>query len=422
MNRGTLFSHRISYLILFLSFVSVTPNSGYALDPDEILVVVNSEVAESLELASFYMVERNIPKGNLVSITSPSDETCSRENFETTIRAPIRKFLKNYLSKKRIRCLVLMYGLPLRVSPPLAEGGINRETEALEQRVNRVSEQIRKIGGNAPKQKNSLEDELSTLKKRQGMLRHRTSIASVDSELMLVRADNYDTAGRLANPYFIGTRNENPAVSEEDVLMVSRLDGPSASIVRRMITDTLEVEKIGLSGKAYFDARWPKPEAGSKALDGYQFYDRSIHRAAALVEKSGRMSVVLEDTSNLFQSGQASDAALYCGWYSLARYVDAFTWATGAIGYHIASSECITLKKEGSQVWCKRMLEEGVAASIGPVDEPYVNGFPLPEIFFSYLVDGYLSLAECYLISLPSISWKMILLGDPLYRPFKALM
>jgi len=65
------------------------------------------------------------------------------------------------------------------------------------------------------------------------------------------------------------------------------------------------------------------------------------------------------------------------------------------------------------------MLEKGVAATIGPVGEPYVQAFPVPEIFFGYLVDGYLSLAESYLISTPYLSWKMVLVGDPLYRPFK---
>ena len=60
----------------------------------------------------------------------------------------------------------------------------------------------------------------------------------------------------------------------------------------------------------------------------------------------------------------------------------------GAVAYHIASSECATLKQKGSQVWCKRMLEEGAAAVIGPVDEPYVQAFPVPEVFFGLLVEG----------------------------------
>ena len=34
------------------------------------------------------------------------------------------------------------------------------------------------------------------------------------------------------------------------------------------------------------------------------------------------------------------------------------------------------------------------------------------------LVEGRLNLAECYALSLPYLSWKMVLIGDPLYRPF----
>ena len=130
--------------------------------------------------------------------------------------------------------------------------------------------------------------------------------------------------------------------------------------------------------------------------------------------------MTLEQTEQLFQAGDCPRAALYCGWYRLANYVDAFEWRPGAVGYHIASSECATLKGT-SQVWCKRMLEEGVAATLGPVGEPYVQAFPLPEIFFKTLLDGDFSLAECYLLSIPSWSWKMVLIGDPLYRPFKAV-
>ena len=153
-------------------------------------------------------------------------------------------------------------------------------------------------------------------------------------------------------------------------------------------------------------------------MSGYRLYDDAIHRASEITDKI--LPTVLNDTDLLFQQGEASKAALYCGWYSLAQYVDAFTWQEGAVAYHIASAECITLKRDGSQVWCKRLLEEGVAATIGPVAEPYVQGFPLPQLFFGLLLDGDFTLVEAYSLSLPFISWKMVLIGDPLYQPFRA--
>jgi len=200
-------------------------------------------------------------------------------------------------------------------------------------------------------------------------------------------------------------------------MVVSRLDGPSEKIVRRIIDDSLQVENEGLTGRAYFDARWPYSE--EKEVSGYAFYDRAIHKAARLVEKQERMPVTVDSSERLFQSGECPDAALYCGWYSLAKYVDAFTWVRGAVGFHIASAECTTLKSKGSQVWCKMMLEKGVAATLGPVAEPYVQAFPIPDIFFGLLIDGRLTLAECYALSNPFWSWQMVLIGDPLYRPFK---
>ena len=145
-------------------------------------------------------------------------------------------------------------------------------------------------------------------------------------------------------------------------------------------------------------------------------YDQSIHNAAQAVSK--RMPVVIDAEEGLFPEKSCPDAALYCGWYSLGKYVDSFVWRKGAIGYHIASEECATLKGDNSSLWCLKMLEKGVAATVGPVYEPYVQGFPFPELFFGQLIEGYLSLGESYLVSLPYLSWHMILVGDPLYQPF----
>jgi hypothetical protein len=65
------------------------------------------------------------------------------------------------------------------------------------------------------------------------------------------------------------------------------------------------------------------------------------------------------------------------------------------------------------------MIEEGVAATIGPVSEPYLTAFPLPDVFFPLLMSGKLTLLETYFRSTPYISWRLIVIGDPLYTPFK---
>jgi uncharacterized protein (TIGR03790 family) len=364
----------VNILLLLLSFVLV-PAVASALEPSEVLVVANVGAENSLELAEYYMRQRQIPLENLVRINTSRMERCSRQEYDDTIRKPVRQALDKLMPASRIRCLVVMYGVPLAI------------------RLTELEEASRLLGGQTTDTR-----------------------AAVDSELALVLTDRYPLEGWLPNPYFLGFQGQFTTLKRDEVLLVSRLDGPNPAIVRRLIDDALWAEKNGLQGRAYFDARWAKPDKDK--LEGYALYDASLHDAAAAVRASGRLEVRLDQHEELFRPGDCPKAVLYCGWYSLARYVNAFEWARGAIGFHIASAECATLKEKGSQVWCKRMLEDGVAATIGPVYEPYVQAFPLPELFFRVLTEGYLSLGESYLISLPFLSWQMVLIGDPLYRPF----
>ena len=311
-----------------------------------------------------------------------------------------------------------MYGIPLRVLPPKLTSEEKKKVFELQKRLESIRDQIK----NQERQRN--DEELKSLREEETKLRkeidHKKKVfqgASVDSELALVREDRYSLDGWLPNKFFLGYRGKEIKNVPQKVILVSRLDGPSEEIVRRIIDDSLKAEKEGVQGKAYFDARWPDP--GDKEAKGnYAFYDRAIHKAAHVVEKSKRLDVVNDSKERLFQPGECPDAALYCGWYSYGHYVDAFTWVRGAVGFHIASAECTTLRDKGSQVWCKMMLEKGAAATIGPVAEPYVQAFPVPDLFFGLLIDGRLSLAECYGLSNPFWSWQMVLIGDPLYRPF----
>jgi uncharacterized protein (TIGR03790 family) len=407
-------------LLFCISVLAITNTGlGWALTPDQVVVVANKDARNSVELAKYYMKVRNIPSDNLIKIRAPADEICSREDYDKDIASPIRTFLKKYDPMgDRFRCLVTMYGIPLRVLPPRLTAEERKQLLELQSRRELI---IGKIKKQEPQQNNeelkSLREEEAQLKKEIDHAEKSFQGASVDSELALVREDHYSLEGWLPNKYFLGYRNQKIEGMPENVILVSRLDGPSEKIVRRIIDDSIQVEKEGLRGKAYFDARWPDP--GEKEVKDYAFYDRAIHKAAKLLATSNKMPAIIDSQERLFQPGECPDAALYCGWYSYGQYVDAFSWVKGAVGYHIASAECTTLRSKGSQVWCKVMLEKGVAATLGPVSEPYVHAFPLPDVFFGLLVEGKLTLAECYALSNPFWSWQMVLIGDPLYSPFK---
>ena len=238
------------------------------------------------------------------------------------------------------------------------------------------------------------------LKKLQGA---ETS-ASVDSELSMLKFDNYELY--RFQPNELHHRNFWFGVK---TLMVARLDGPSEKIAMDLVDKAVAAERIPLQGNAYFD--YGKPGAGT-----YKLYNDYIQDTAEYYKKNTQLNVIEESTSSLFQLGQCPATAIYCGWYSLEQYIDAFEFVNGAIGYHIASFEAKNLRDSQSTQWCPSILAEGITATIGPVDEPYLSAFPRPDQFFVELANGK-QLVEAYYKTKPYNSWQMMLIGDPLYMP-----
>lgn len=401
-------------LLFILLFIPVS--LCLALQPEEILLIANRNVADGVALANYYRQQRQVPTENLLLVDLPDREDFSRAEYLQEMLAPLRAYLAAQKEPK-IRCLLLFYGLPLRIAPPELKHEQWKKLEEIKFRKKQLDWQVNEKPEAA--ESADLRRESERLAQQMALIKGQQQGAALDSEIALGLVEDYPLPMWLPNPYFVGYRNpsEPLRIDKEQVLFVARLDAPTPKIVRRMIDDSLAAEQEGLQGNAYFDARWPLPK--TSGLQGYGLYDASLHKAAQLTERLSKLPVTVDQQERLFQPGEAPQAALYGGWYSLTKYVDAFSWQPGSVGYHIASGECTTLKKTGSQVWCKRMLEEGVAATIGPVAEPYVQGFPLPELFFGFLLDGYYTLAESYFLSLPFLSWQMVLIGDPLYRPFR---
>jgi len=248
------------------------------------------------------------------------------------------------------------------------------------------------------------------------LLTYTYADASLDSELSLLWWDRnlYPVAWRWANPLF-----QNSALNPDDlpVLMVSRLDGPTAELAKRLADQALQAEHSGLQGTVYFDARGLRTK---DATDTYGVYDQSLRDAAEVVKQHSTYHVVLDDAeTTLSQPGSAPDVALYIGWYKLRAYEDAFTFKPGAIGYHMASAEAITVHDRGERGWCKNALEHGIAATLGSVGEPYLDAFPEPARFTALLLTGKYSLAEVYYLTSRYVSWRMVLFGDPLYNPMR---
>ena len=241
----------------------------------------------------------------------------------------------------------------------------------------------------------------------------KETAAAFDSELSLLWWEsNYPRHRWQANALNHGAR---AAPGTPPTLMVMRLDGPTEQSVDRIILSSLKAENEGLKGRVVLDGR------GLKGDDGYGRYDSSIRRLAGLLRTRTQVQVFFDDVEGLMQPGPGApkNVAVYCGWYSLRNYVPAFTFSEGAVGFHVASLELVSLRTPNERGWAAGLINDGVVATLGPVAEPYLHSFPPADEFFPLLMTGELTLAEVYWKTNPLTSWMNTCVGDPLYRPYK---
>ena len=392
----------ILFATLTLQFFSSA--TSLALNPDQILVVYNGDNIKSVKLANEYRKLRSIPEKNMCYVICPSSRDVDREIYNEKIRNPIRKYIIDNNLKDKISCIVLIYGMPLKI----VEGEIkkfNNEINKLHRIINDKKKFI-----NTETEINNLNAEITTLKQKIDSIKKEQRGASLDSELCLLFRDNYDLAKWLPNPYyFYSHKTLVPFSNKFDMLMVCRIDGPTPELAIQMVHNALEAEKYGLNGNAYIDARGFDPGQAYGDMD-------NLLRATAKLLKAKGFNTTLEDTGKLFGKGECPNTAIYWGWYALQNYQDSFTFVPGAIGVHIASTECFSLR--GGSYWCPNFIKHGITVTMGPVNEPYLYAFPHPLVFLTSLFNGS-SVVESFYLAQSSLSWQMVLIGDPLYTPFR---
>ena len=390
----------------------------FGLEPEQILIIANSDIKESVLLAEYYCAKRNVPTANILALSlgSSLNDTISRTAYNKKLVSPIRKELLAGKAAGKIRCLLTTYGVPFKVGP---RGKLKGKEKKLEQLMNSVAtekDMLKRFELSKPadlqKQKKRIGKKIEQLQLSINYINGKETNASVDSELSMVLFDEYELYRWKPNRL-----KYKMSYWDFKSLMVCRLDGPGFQIAKGLIDKSILAEKNGLKGKAYIDSRGI---AYNKKAGSFGYFDESLRKLAATIKTKGQLPLVEERTAALFAPGQCPSVALYCGWYSVKKYIDAFDFNDGAIGYHIASWEAIDLRDPNSSQWCPAMLVDGVTATLGAVAEPYLNAFPEPEEFFAELFDGF-CLVEAYYRTKPFNSWQLLLVGDPLYRPFRKM-
>ena len=388
----------------------------FALEPAEILIIANSDIKESVQLAEYYCQKRGVPTANILALHLGTNlnDNIKRNDYEKLLAAPIRYKLFSGELTGKIKCLLTTYGVPIKVGKRGQLTGQQKRLQQLQQHRQRKKDQLQLLklntSANLVGKERELNRQLSQLQGEIDYIVGKETNASVDSELSMVLAGNYELYKWQLNKL----KNRAP-YWDFKTLMVCRLDGPGFKISQGLVDKAIAAEKTGLIGIAYIDSRGVKND--NKPYS-FGYFDKSLHDLSLTIKTKTQLPVVEERTSALFGPGQCPYTAIYCGWYSLKKYIDAFDFVDGAIGYHIASWEAMDIRDPNSTQWCPAMLVDGITATIGAVAEPYLRAFPEPDNFFAELLNGR-CLVEAYYRTKPFNSWQLVLIGDPLYTPFK---
>jgi uncharacterized protein (TIGR03790 family) len=392
-------------------------SSGFALEPKEVIVLANKNVPASLGVAEHYLEKRKVPKENLVILDLPTGEDISRADYNLKLVAPLREALKD---RPNAKVLLATYGVPLRVGGQILTDEEKKKLAEHDKQLEtarKKSTDLEKAKADA-KEISAARNEVNGLQQVRRVMAHDESHACVDSELMLIWWKSYTLDRWVMNP--LNFQASETYRTANRTMMTARIDAPTPEIAKRLVDDAIAVEAKGLTGEVVIDARGigfnPKNARDANGT-GYGGYDESFREMAKLFEKTD-LPVKLDNVDKVISAGSHKNVALYTGWYSHANFVDCCEYVPGAIAWHLASSEAVTLRNKDSKVWCPNLLKKGVAATIGPVAEPYTVGFPKPAEFFGFLATGEYTLVESYSRSALFCSWMTVLVGDPLYNPF----
>ena len=374
------------FLLLFLSVVPALADDVTA----RVIVLANSDDPDSVKLAAYYAEKRGVPAENIITFPMPITETISWKTFVETLFNPLQAELvkrgwidamgmdlqddagrkKYVMSGHKISYLTVCRGVPLKIAH---DAQIPAEATPAA-----------------------------------GLSQFKTNAAAVDAELALIALSNPPTVAFLPNPLF---KNDQPSTIQlNQIVKVGRLDGPSFDDARGLIDKAIEAETTGLIGRGYIDIGGPHPqgdrwlEDAAKQLDALGF-DNDVDRAGGTMPAWARFDA----------------PALYFGWYAgtiNGPFAAAdFKFPVGAVALHIHSFSASTVRS-ATQGWVGPLIAHGVTATFGNVNEPYLEFTHQPQLVLKSLARGD-RLGDAAAYSIPAYSWQGVLLGDPLYRPFK---
>jgi uncharacterized protein (TIGR03790 family) len=378
-----------------------------AVDPTaegrDVVVVYTRLSAESKSVADYYASKRGVPAEQVIGLAVPPGENITRSDYERLVQEELIRQLRDRnltefnaeispsrpgrpgrvfyrATSSKVRYIALCWGMPYRIQHDAAYD------------PNHLEEVYRSLPAHLQRDEGSLDGELS----------------------LLPIAGRTTAWGPVRNPLY-GNTNLTLIQPTNGVFMVTRLDGPTPDIAKRLVDKALTAERDGLNGRAYFDLR-------SITSGAYATGDHWITNAASVARRHGYETVVDLSPETFPVNQPFPQVALYAGWYA-GTFDGPFRlpvveFMPGAIAYHLHSFSAFWVRSPEHN-WVGPLLAKGAAVTLGCIEEPYLELTPNIGIFFERLADQRGSVGEAAVACQAVFSWQTVVVGDPLYRPFK---
>ncbi len=324
---------------------------------DDVLLIVNNQSEASQMIGQYFSESRGIPTSRILTISTPENETVSRQTFEQDIRLPIARFISDNGLNSVINYIVTTKGVPLRISA---------DQVAADQ-------------------------------------------ASVDSELSLISghfADQIGAVNATQNPYhdfdFIFSREMF------GIFLVTRLTGYTVNDVLTLIDRSSQAEQ---SGTFVLDV-----DPSKDNIIGLAFANRWLREAAQNLETAGHF-VFLDETTSFVT--QQTNILGYASWGSndandTNNAKPEFVWLPGSIAETFVSSSARTFTAPVTygQSLVADLIAEGATGAKGYVYEPFLGAMARPNILFDRYAKGF-TLADSFFSASSSLGWQGVVIGDP---------
>ncbi len=334
--------------------------------PRRVLIVFNSQSAESRSLAENYAAARGIPPTNLLPLACPRTDECRRADYESTILPFVRERAAN---DPEIAYVVLMRGVPFRFSDWGNFGGY------------------------------AVDSVLATC------LMTLPPPDAPNAPLAGMRAP--EPMRRLRNPYF-GRNERFDRGRYGGMLLVCRLDGPTNPDAFRPVESGLNAKPV--DGPFYLRDSFCMSMCGGKNV---------------LESKSLETEYVTPANNPLAPLYQGEGGPYMAHWgagphdsqYSDAKFAK-LRFLPGGICDLTWSSSGAGLRQPGAKAGINLLTAyAGAAGAHGFVSEPYCDAISRPEIVLERYTHGY-NIAEAFYMGSPYLHWKDVVLGDPLCAPY----